>query len=355
MKKISEKDKITLEEYQQRYSHSDNAELARSILFILGSAIGVGIIVALFFVVLRLYELHPIAGYIGIALAILIFVFFYLIPIIKIGTTKTFMTNIKASNARQAKRHNKALREQIADKMIDVTIKTDNVGWYSDELVGQLAIARHTRNDKELKSILNKIYQKDVKNAANRMIKKSAVRVGLATALSQSEYLDTLFVLVYDLKLIKDIVYLYGYRPSDSQMLKIYQSVFANALIAYGINSATNSIGKSLNSAISSVFDSASKSGNLVAATIGSVVGGIAGSALESSLQYIVNSTFTTILGFQTKKYLVKEYRLQDVLDNVELVESEDEQIKLIASIEHEVKEKAAKKQKGHVVKPNLT
>lgn len=103
------------------------------------------------------------------------------------------------------------------------------------------------------------------------------------------------------------------------------------------------------------MFDSASKSGNLVAATIGSVVGGIAGSALESSLQYIVNSTFTTILGFQTKKYLVREYRLQEVLDNVELVETDDEQIKLIASIEHEVKEKAAKKQKGQVVKPSLT
>lgn len=67
---------------------------------------------------------------------------------------------------------------------------------------------------------------------------------------------------------------------------------------------------------------------------------------IESAIQGFVNSTFTAIIGFQTKQYLAKEYKLQDILDQIELVESEDEQIELIKSIEHEVKEKAAKKTK---------
>lgn len=346
MKKELETKKISLEEYQQKYTHPENIEAAKTFLFILAAAVGILIAVALFFVVMRLFDIHSIAGYIGTAVSVLIFIFFYMVPVLKLQNTKAFMTNIKASNVRQAKKYNKKLREEIADKMIDVTTKTDNIDWYSDELVGKLAIARHTKNDKDLKEVLAKIYQKDIKNAANKMIKKSAVRVGVATALSQSEYLDTLFVLVYDLKLIKDIVFLYGYRPSDPQMVKIYKTVLTNALVAYGVNSATNTIGKSLNTVLSSMVENASKSGNIVAATIGSVVGGFAGTALESTLQYAVNSAFTSIIGFQTKKYLVKEYNLQEILDQTDLVESEDEQLKIIASIEHEVKENAAKKAK---------
>lgn len=346
MAKEKETPKMTLDEYQQKYTSHENIAVAKNFLFILGAAIGLIFVVALFFLVLRLYEIHPIAGYVGIGVSVLIFLFGYLVPILKLQNTKAFQTNVKLTTAGNAKRYNKKLREDIAEQMIDVTVKTDSVGWYSDDLVGKLAVARHKKDDQALKETLTKIYDKDVKNAANKMIRKSAIKVGLATALSQSEYLDTLFVLVYDLKLIKDLVFLYGYRPSDVQMAKIYKNVLANALVAYGVNSATTGVGKSLNSALSNIAGNAARSGNIVAATIGSVVGGIAGTALESTIQYAVNSAFTSIIGFQTKKYLVKEYKLQDILDDIELVESEDEQLKMIAAIENEVKKEATKKTK---------
>ena len=104
--------------------------------------------------------------------------------------------------------------------MIDVTLQTEDISWYSDSLVNQLALARQTRNDGKLKETLTEIYKKDVKSAANKMINRTAVKVGVATALSQSEYIDTLFVLIYDLKLIKDIVFfiwLSSFRYTDGK------------------------------------------------------------------------------------------------------------------------------------------
>jgi uncharacterized membrane protein YcjF (UPF0283 family) len=338
MKKTYEEKKVTLEEYQQKYTHPENLVAAKNFLFMLGSATGVIIAVSLFFVVLRLFDIHLIAGYLSTFFAMIIFIFLYVVPVIKIKNTKSFKTNIDSVNARQAQKYNKKLREELADKMIDVSTKTDVVGWYSNELVGKLAIARHTGNDKELKSILTKIYQTDVKNAANKMIKNSAMKVGFATAVSQSEFIDTLFVIVYELNLIKDIVYLYGYRPTDSQMAKIYKIVLTNALIAYGLSSATTGMGKTVGSGIANVIERASQNNNFVVSTIGT----IAGVAIESSLQLVVNSTLTVIIGNQTKKYLVNEYNLQEILDNVELLDSEEE-VKMIESIEDELKEKKVK------------
>jgi uncharacterized membrane protein YcjF (UPF0283 family) len=345
MKKAIEEKKITLEEYQQKYTHPENVVAAKTFLFMLGAAIGIMIAVSLFFVVLKLFVIHQIAGYVGVFGSIVIFIFVYVVPVVKLKNTKSFITNLDSINAKQAKKYNKQLRDEIADKMIDINTKAELVGWYSDELIGKLAIARLTRNDVELKSVLTKIYQKDVKNAANKLIKTSAVRVGIATAISQSEAIDTLFVLVYELNLIKDIVFLFGYRPTDSQMVKIYKNVLTNALIAYGVSSATAGIGKSVSSGIVSALEKASQSGNFFASTLGSV----AGMAVESGIQFTVNSTLTVIIGNQTKKYLIKEYNLQEMLDNIELID-ENEEEKMIETVKNEIKEKMSKKQKNEKV-----
>lgn len=343
MKQIIEEKKMTLEEYQQKYTNPENVVAAKTFLFILGAAIGIIIGVGLFFVVLRLFEIHQIAGFVGIVLSIIVFIYLYLIPVIKLKNTKAFLTNIDRTTARQAQKYNKILREEIADKMIDITAKTEGTGWYSDDHIGKLAIARHTSNDIELKNALTEIYKTDVKNAANKMIKTSAVKVGFITAASQSGFVDTLFVCLYELNLIKDIVYLYGYRPTDTEMVKIYKNVITNALITYGLSSATSGIGKSVGNGIVNALEKASRSGNFLASTIGTV----AGMAIDSSIQFILNASLTALIGFQTKKYLVKEYNLQEMLDNIELIDSVEEEVKLTESIKDELKHNISKKSKN--------
>lgn len=348
MNNKTEDKKMTLEEYQQKNTNPENIKAAKSFLFILTMALAIVIIVSLFFVVLRLFEIHEIAGYVGTVVAVLVFIFGFLVPVLKLKNTSSFMTNINQSNVKEAKKYNKKMREDIADKMIDITNKTEGVSWYSDKNIGKLAVARHTNNDKELKIALTEIYKTDVKKSAETIIRKAAVRVGLATALSQSEALDTALVLIYELNLIKDIVFLYGYRPSDTKMAKIYKNVLVNALVAYGVSSVTSGVGKTIGNTFVNAMDKASQSGNILTSTIGSVVGSLAGTAIESGIQFAVNSTLTTIIGFQTKKYLVKEYKLQDILDTVEILDdSDEEQAKLMETVKEEIKEKMAKKPKA--------
>ncbi len=343
MKKEQTQTKITLEEYQRKNSNVENVKAAKSFLKIFTVALAVVLLVALFFVVVRLFEIHEYAGYAGIAGALLVFVFGYLVPVLKLKNMQSFQTNVNVATATKAQRHNKQLREQLADKMIDITYQTEEINWYTEKNIGKLAVARHKKDDKQLKQVLTEIYTTDVKKSADKIIRKSAVNVGLATALSQSQALDTVLMLIYELNLIKDIVFLYGYRPTETQMAKIYKNVLINSLIAYGVSSTTSGIGKSVGSSIMGAFDKASQSGNVITSAIGSVVGGIAGTALESGIQFAVNATLTIIIGYQTKRYLVKEYQLQNLLDDVELLESEEEQARVIEAIKEEVKEKIIK------------
>ena len=344
--------KITLEEYQSQNTSPENIKAAKSFISIFLITIAIIIIVSLFFVVMKLFDIHEIAGYIGVVIALFIFIFGYLVPVIKLKNTKSFMTSVDVSTTTKAQKYNKRLREDIADKMIDITFKTEDTNWYNEKNIGKLAVARHKNNDKELMNVLTEIYTTDIKASAEKIIRKSAMRVGLATALSQSEALDTLLVIIYELNLIKDIVFLYGYRPTDTQMAKIYKNVIRNALIAYGVSSATSGLGKTISSSLIGALDKASQSGSVLTSTIGSVVGGIAGTAIESGLQFVVNTTLTIIIGYQTKRYLVKEYKLQEMLDNVELLDDEEEQAKLIESIKDEVKDQLtkAKKQRKQTV-----
>ena len=344
MSKERKEQKLTLEEYQDKYNRPENVKAAKSFLFIFSSLIGVLMATALFFVVLRLFELHLYAGYVGIPAAILVFIFAYIVPIVKLKNMKSFKTRVTATNAREAKRHNKELRNDIADKMIDLTNKTDGVEWYSPAKIGKLAVARHTRNDEEVKTVLSEIYETDVREAAKKVIRKTAVRVGVITALSQSAMVDTLFMVTYELNLIKDIVYLYGYRPSEAQLARIYKNVIQNALITYGVSSATAGFGKTLSSGIATAIDKATASANFFTAALGTLASALAGTAIESGIQFAVNSMLTVIIGYQTKKYLVREYKLQEILDNVEIfAEDEEEELELIDEIKKEVRQTIAK------------
>lgn len=316
--------KITLEEYQKNNTNSDYIKAAKSYLLIVEQVVGLIVIAVLFFLVLRLFEIHEIAGYVGIALSIIVFILFYIVPIIKIHRTKSFMTNVDNTNVRQAQKFNKMLREELADKIIDAVTKVGDVKWYSDENVEKLSVARRTKNDTELKNVLTKIYTTDIKKNANNMIGKCALSVGDVTAMSQSELIDTSVILIFEMKLIKDLVYLYGYRPTDPQMIKIMQTVFYNSLLTYGVSISFSSVANFISNATNSL------------PIIGTLIGSVA--------QGIVNSTFVVIIGNQTKKYLVKEFHLQNVLDNVELMDTVEEQEKLVKSVAEEVKKNTSKR-----------
>ncbi len=322
---------MTLEEYKQKYTKPENTKMIKFGLFMAAAFVGIVIFTCLLLVILRVFEINQIAGYVSIGVGVLVFIFFYIVPLVQIHKYKPFITNVNTRTARSAQKYNRELRNKIADSMIDFTAKVEGANWYDDELVGKLAIARQTNNNQQVKEVLTEIYDKSVKKYADKIISTHALKVGLITAASQSDKLDAAFVAIYELNLIKDLVYLYGFRPSDAQLAKIYRNVVVDSLLAYGVSSAsTNLISKGLQA----TFEGLPLLGTLVSAAIG------------SATQGVINGAMTGIIGVQTKKYLIKEYHLQDLLDNIQLDdEAQDKQ--LIEDISKEISSTAKSKKKA--------
>lgn len=323
--------KMTLEEYKENYSKPENTKPIKFGVFLLLACIGVIIFTCLLLVVLRLYEINKYIGYGSAALAVSIFIILYIIPVVQINKYKPFITNVDSKNVRHARKYNRKLRNEISDRMIDFTSKVEDISWYDEVLVGKLAIARNTNNDKDLKAVLTKIYDTSVKKEADRIISDHAVKVGLLTAASQSGHLDSAFVAIYELNLIKDLVYLYGFRPSDAKLLKIYKNVIVNSLLAYGVSNGTTSL---ISKSLSATFEGLPILGSLIS------------TAIASASQGIINGVMTGIIGVQTKRYLIKEYHLQDILDDIELDNPEDDK-EMIEGISKEIKTQTKENKKG--------
>ena len=304
-----EQEKMTLEQYQEKYNKRINVKKAKSFLVMVLALIGLLLCYFLTRIVIDLYKWNEIAGYVAIGVAILVLIFFYIVPICRIIGKKTFITRVNSTNFKQAKSYNKKLRKELAIKIVDFNKQTDNIGWYDEIRVNALSTALDGKDDNQIKLALNDIYSKDVKKISNMIISEQAVKVGLLTALSQSERIDTIIVSIYEINLIKKLVFLYGFRPSEDELLKLYSVVLTNALIAYGVESipvnASNVLGK------------ASESIPILGSVISTLIG--------SAAQGIINGLLTVIIGFQTKKYLKNKYHLQDILDSIDFDDDETE------------------------------
>ncbi len=302
--------KMSIYDYEQKYVRKENAKLAKFLVRLFASLIGIFLFTCLFLISLRVYEFNQYVGYGVGAVCLLLFIIFYLAPIIKIMRTGYFVTNVNAETASKAQRHNKKLRRQIADKFIEVNAKVEGVGWYDSQKVGELAIAVHENDDKQIKQILTALYAKSVKKSARGIITKASLKSALFSAISQEKVLDAGLIAVVNLQMIKDIVFLYGFRPSDAKLAKIFFQVIANSFVAYGMGSLQigNTVVKTMGDAVRGI----------------PILGAIVSTLVDSSIQGMTNAALTAVIGYQTIHYLNKEYRLQDILDEVELESPED-------------------------------
>lgn len=319
-----QQDKMTIYDYEQKYVKRQNVKSAKILFRVIIAALGIFLFACLFFVSLRVYEINEYAGYATGGVCLILYIALFIVPIVKVMKSEYFIVNVNAKTAHVAKKHNKKVRRDIADKMIDLTAKVEGVGWYDSKIVGEMAIAVKTNDDKGIMKSLTALYTGSVKKTAKDLIFKSSMKSAMYSALSQTSKVDAALVVVMNLQLIKDLVFLYGFRPSDAKLMKIFGRVLQNSLIAYGLGGV--------------------KIGNSIVKTMGDAVKGIPflGSAIsvlvDSSVQGLTNGVLTAVMGYQTIKYLNQEYKLQEILDGVELAETEEELQATCAEIENELK-----------------
>lgn len=315
---------MTIYEYEEKYVKRENTRGATILLRMSAVLIGLFFVWCLFSISKEIWEINKYAGYGAAGVSVIIFILFYIVPVVKILKSDYFITNVNHKTAVKAKRKNKALRRQIAEKIVDICDNVPGVGWYDNKTVEQLKRGVKAGDDKIIKEQLTNLYKGSVKASAKEIIFKCSLKSAAYAALSQNSKTDAMLVAVVNLQMIKDIVFLYGFRPSDAKLVKIFGAVLRNALVAYGLGSI--------------------KIGNGIARTMGDAVRGIPilGNAIsvlvDSSVQGLTNGTLTAVIGFQTIKYLNTEYRLQNILDSVEVAETEEELTEACAEIEKELK-----------------
>ncbi len=318
--------KMTIYEYEQKYVRRQNVKGAKVFLRIFAAILGVFLFVLLFLVAMRVYDLNRYAGYAAGAVCLVLYIFIFLIPLIKIMRAPYFMTNVNAQTASSAQRHNRKVRQDIADKMIGLTAQVEGVGWYDSELIGKLVIARNTGDDGALKETLTALYKGSIKKTAKSLIMRSSMRSAMYSALSQSEKIDAALVIAVNTQLIKDLVFLYGFRPSDVRLAKIFVGVIKNSMLALGLGGLNvgNAVVKTMGDAVKGI----------------PILGSLISTVVDSSVQGLANGTLTALIGFQTIKYLNLEYNLQNILDGIDVSESEAELQETCTELETQLKKK---------------
>lgn len=318
-------EKMSIYEYEQKYVRRQNLHGAKGLLRLACASVGILIAALLVSVTLRFWEIHMYAGIAAAAVSGLLFVIFYIVPLVKILRYPAFLTNVNAKTARAAKRHNKIVRHDVAEKIIDFNAKVEGAGWYDSAVVGAMEIALKTGDEPSLMRAMTALYGGSVKKSAKDLIFRSALKSASYSALSQTSRIDALLVAFINLQLVKDLVFLYGFRPSDAKLVKIFCRVLQNSLIAYGMGGLNvgHSVVKTMGDAVKGI----------------PILGAAISTVIDSSVQGLTNGVLTTIMGFQAIKYLSYEYKLQDILEGVQL-ENEEELEETCAELERELKSK---------------
>ncbi len=316
--------KLSIYEYEEKYVRRQNVRGARVFIGLLAGVIGVFIGWCLFSFTMQLWEVHPYAGYAAAAVSVVLFLLVFVVPLVRILRSDYFITNVTDVRAGSAKRHNRKVRRNIAEKMVDFHDSVNGAGWYDGAVIAELRAALRANSDAGIKEALTALYKGKVKKTAKDIIFRCALKSAAYSTVSQSSRTDALLVAVVNLQMIKDIVFLYGFRPSDARLVKIFGAVVRNALISFGLGSL--------------------QIGNAVIKTMGDAANtipflGTAISALiDSSIQGLTNGTLTAVIGFQTIRYLNREYRLQNLLDGIEVAETQEELEETCTEIRDELK-----------------
>lgn len=245
------------------------------------------------------FEVNRIFGYTMVALTVLLVAIFIVRPVVKVLCARFFITDVTAENCDMARRRNyRALRE-TARALVEYNAdpRHRKYRYLSPERMEQISDALDAGDRAGLKKAMREAYATDVGGFANSLIWKNAGKAFLTTSISQNDKIDALSVLLVNLSMIKQIVGVYGYRPSYAKLFRIYLAVLKNSLIAYGMQNVNwfNVFGK--------FFTGFARKIPLIDTLV------------DSAVQGTVSAFLTVLIGYKTKKYLCSDYKKQEKLD----------------------------------------
>ncbi len=310
--------------YQEEVTHSKEEKRNRAILIALSVALyllGLGVFAI---IVQTIYQMNEIAG-IVVAIALLIaYTTCFIVIIVKIFSKHSFDLEFqKRKDGHYSERNNNKVRWEIAKNIVDQSVVLNYLDKMDDKKVLTSKEVEKIASFRKLQNLINKypgnkipsshkedsinlaeslaismrkdgvIYQK-----AKSLILKRSLSTGCLTALSQNTMVDASVVVVKNMQLIKDLIWLYGFRPTNAEMTKILEKVVKSVCLSIGLNTmqnGTNMAGKIFNK----------DSNNFLVQVLGQ--------ALNMGAQFIGNGAMTYMVGKYTINALLRQYRVQDI------------------------------------------
>ena len=310
--------------YQEEVTHSKEERRNRAILIALSVALyllGLGVFAI---IVQTIYQMNEIAG-IVVAIALLIaYTTCFIVIIVKIFSKHSFDLEFqKRKDGHYSEKNNNKVRWEIAKNIVDQSVVLNYLDKMDDKKVLTSKEAEKIASFRELQNLVSKypgnkfpsshkedsinlaeslaismrkdgvIYQK-----AKSLILKRSLSTGCLTALSQNTMVDASVVVVKNMQLIKDLIWLYGFRPTNAEMTKILEKVVKSVCLSIGLNTmqnGTNMAGKIFNK----------DSNNFLVQVLGQ--------ALNMGAQFIGNGAMTYMVGKYTINALLRQYRVQDI------------------------------------------
>lgn len=162
-------------------------------------------------------------------------------------------------------------------------IKYGNLNDEEKEKIKECLKDRSASGKQKLSNRMYIVYNNQIKKNIDKLVADSAKDTLIMTAVSQSNFIDMIVVLVNNFRLIKKIVKMCGFRPTFIRTMKLFISVISSSLIADGIEKADL--------------------GSIVAPTLKG------GTKLitESAMGGVINAFFMLRIGMLTKNYLYTE------------------------------------------------
>ncbi|MBR4313316.1 MAG: DUF697 domain-containing protein [Lachnospiraceae bacterium] len=256
----------------------------------------------------RIRNFNQLAGIVSLVIFAVLFLYFYVRPILNIYGMLYFESRNMNKNSKIANAHNIKTRKKIAEHIISFNQNVKDADWYDRELVKELKIAVDENDNSKIYSILTKLMNGSIKKASNRMIVTSAVQSGVYSAIVPSQQLDALLVAGVNFKMIRDILFLYGFRPTNARLMKIFLNSIIGSLAAYGIEGS--GIGSFLAKLGSRAIPVINESSSFL---------------VDAGVQAFTNGTLTMWIGYKAIDYLKKEYKLQVVLGDIDVLDDDKE------------------------------
>ena len=250
--------------------------------------IGIGVVILFFFIFLsnvmsvglKLREIHQYVEYGFYGLAVILMYILIINPLRVIIFAPTFSIDALLDDSKKYRLYKDAAKILLTNEHLTEEDKA--------------LITTNIKDKDKLKESLSTIFNTTIKDEMNKLIIKNSETVLVSTALSQNGNLDMLSVIAINLKMIKEIVELSGFRPTYPNLAKLSLNVLVTSIIAEGLDDLD--VGELLPNKISETLTDLP-----FLKTISS-----------SILSGIANGMLTCRIGVVTRTYLFRDNKLLD-------------------------------------------